>query len=90
MLVTPEPQEIFFNPIHPSNAYKLIAVTKLGIIISVSDVQNNFDIKNQLDKAHLDGNMDPDKIYTCKYCFLIVKDPKECSECNGLICSKCL
>ena len=58
--------------------------------ISVSDVQNNFDIKNQLDKAHLDGNMDPDKIYTCKYCFLIVKDPKECSECNGLICSKCL
>ena len=56
--------------------------------ISVSDVSNNFDIKNKLHKDHfVDGEQDQEEIYTCKICFLIIKDPKECSECSALFCS---
>ena len=58
--------------------------------IFVSDENNNCEKKYQLDAVHLDGNLDPDEIFTCKFCFLIVQDPKECSECSALFCSKCI
>ena len=34
--------------------------------------------------------MDPEETFTCKFCFLIVLDPKECYECSSLFCSKCI
>ena len=40
--------------------------------IFVSDENNNCEKKYQLDAVHLDGNLDPDEIFTCKFWFLIV------------------
>lgn len=36
------------------------------------------------------GDLDPDDLYSCKICYDIVFDPKECKNCNALFCSNCI
>ena len=42
-----------------------------------------------MDSNYLVSDLDPDETFTCKICYEIVLDPRECEECKALLCLNC-